>query len=203
MDIAILGAKVIGGTLGKSLARAGHRVAFGVRTVDNPEVLALVKEIGSRASVHTVGQAIAQGELVLFAIPGTAMDETIAAHAAALNGKIVIDAANKLGAPVSNSAATFAAKTPEAKVFRAFNNYGFENFANPRFGEVQADLFYAGADGDARSKVEQLISDAGLRPIRLGGIDKVGLADVVGRIWYTLAHEQGMGRQLAFKVLTR
>jgi hypothetical protein len=203
MNIAVLGAKLIGSTLGKSWARAGHKVVFGVRNVANPEVQALVKSLGDQASVTTVAEAIAQGDVVLFAIPGAAMDETIAANAKALNGKIVIDTTNKMGAPVANSAATFEEKTPLAKVFRAFNSYGFENFQNPRFGDLQADLFYCGADGDAQTKVEQLISDAGLRPIRLGGINQAQVADMVGRLWFTLAHGQGMGRGLALKVLTR
>ena len=54
----------------------------------------------------TIASAIAQGEVVVFAIPGAAMDEAIAAHAQALDGKIVVDTTNKLGAPAMNSAAT-------------------------------------------------------------------------------------------------
>jgi 8-hydroxy-5-deazaflavin:NADPH oxidoreductase len=203
MNITVLGARSIGGTLGKSWVRAGHRVVFGVRNVDNPEVQALVKSLGDRASVKTVSEAIALGEVVLFAIPGSAMDETIAANARALEGKIAIDPTNKMGAPVANSLATFAAQVPGAEVFRAFANYGFENFANPRFGDVQADLFYTGPGGDAQVKVEQLISDVGLRPIRLGDNSQAAVADSVGRLWYTLAHGQRMGRGLTLKVLTR
>lgn len=203
MNIAILGARSIGGTIGKALAKAGHRITFGVRNVDNPELKALVTSLGPSVTAATIANAIEQGEIVVFAIPGAAMDATITAHAAALAGKLVVDTTNRMGAPVSNSLATFAAQAPSALAFRAFANMGFENFANPRFGEERADLFYAGADGDARLKVEQLITDVGLRPIRVGGIDKAAVVDTVGRLWFTLAHEQGMGRQLAFKVLSR
>jgi 8-hydroxy-5-deazaflavin:NADPH oxidoreductase len=203
MDIAILGAKLIGGTLGKSWAKAGHRVFFGVRHPDNPELKSLVESIGAAASAGTIADAIGRANIVVFAIPGAAMDETIAAHAGALKGKIVIDTTNKMGAPVSNSAATFAAQVPDAQVVRAFANMGFELFANPRFSDESADLFYAGPDGEARLQVEQLINDVGLRPIRVGGIDRAGIADSVGRLWVTLAYEQKMGRQVAFKVLSR
>ena len=37
MKIAVIGAKIIGGTLARKWARAGHQVMFGVRSVNNPE----------------------------------------------------------------------------------------------------------------------------------------------------------------------
>jgi hypothetical protein len=201
MKVAVLGAKIIGGTLARKWARAGHEVMFGVRTVDNPEVQTLARELG--ASVGTVGQAIATGEAVVFAIPGGAMEETIAAHGAALAGKIVIDAANRMGSGPMNSAALFAAHAPSAQVYRAFNSLGWENFENPMFGDIQADLFYCGPGGAGQAAVEQLIRDVGLRPVCLGDLNQVGLVDVIGSLWFALAFGQGMGRQLAFKVLTR
>lgn len=45
------------------------------------------------------------------------------------------------------------AAAPEAAVYRAFNIFGFENFADPVFGGIHADLFYAfcaGPDGESR-----------------------------------------------------
>jgi predicted dinucleotide-binding enzyme len=201
MKIAVLGAKIIGSTLARKWARAGYDVMFGVRTVDNPEVQALARELG--ASVGTVGQAIAFGEVIVFAIPGSAMEETIAAHGPALAGKIVVDAANRMGGGAMNSAALFAAHAPAAQVYRAFNSLGWENFENPVFEGVPADLFYCGPAGAGQAAVEGLIRDVGLRPMRLGDIGQVGLVDMIGSLWFALAFGEGMGRNLAFKVLTR
>jgi hypothetical protein len=201
MKVAVLGAKIIGSTLARKWARAGHDVMFGVRTVDNPEVQALAQELG--ATVGTPAEAIAFGEAIVFAIPGNAMEETIAAHGPALAGKIVIDAANRMGGGPMNSAAAFAAHAPTAQVYRAFNSLGWENFENPIFDGVQADLFYCGPAGAGQAAVEGLIGDAGLRPVRLGDLGQIGLVDTIGSLWFALAFGQGMGRQLAFKVLTR
>jgi hypothetical protein len=140
---------------------------------------------------------------VVFAIPGAAMEETIAAHGPSLAGKIVIDAANRMGGGPMNSAALFAAHAPAAQVYRAFNSLGWENFENPIFDGVQADLFYCGPGGAGQAAVEGLIRDVGLRPVRLGDMDQVGLVDMIGSLWFALAFGQGMGRELAFKVLTR
>lgn len=202
MQIAMLGARMIGGTLGRAWVRAGHTVRFGVRSVDSPELQALVGELGSAASAATVADAIAFGEVVVFAIPGQAMEATIAAHASALAGKVVIDAANKVGAPTLHSLAAFTAHAPTAQVFRAFSNLGWENFAQPRFGATRADLFFCGPDGAARAQVEGLIADVGLRPVWVGGPEQTGLIDALAGLWFTLALGQGRGRHLAFKLLT-
>jgi hypothetical protein len=203
MNISMLGAKVIGSTLARKWVAAGHRIKFGVRNVSSPDVQSLVQELGDRATAGSIQDAIALGQVVVFAIPGHAMEETIRAHAHLLNGRIVIDASNNAGGPVMNSTGAITRHAPEAKVFRAFNSLGWENFENPRFGETVADLFYCGAADDSRSVVEKLIEDVGLRPIRLGDLDKVHLVDAVAAIWFALAFGQTMGRQLAFKVLTR
>jgi hypothetical protein len=174
---------------------------FGVRSVDNPEAQALAQELS--AAVGTPDAAIAFGEAVVFAIPGNAMEETLVTHGPALAGKIAIDAANRMGGGPMNSAAAFAAHAPQAQVYRAFNSLGWENFENPIFGDIQADLFYCGPAGAGQIAVEGLIRDVGLRPIRVGDIDQAGLVDTVGSLWFALAFGRGMGRQLAFKVLTR
>ena len=131
------------------------------------------------------------------------MDETIIANAKALDGKIVIDTANKMTAPVANSLEVFNAYSPQVKYFRAFNSLGWENYENPMYGNTPADLFYCGTDGEPRRQVEELIKDVGLRPIYLGGPEQAGLVDAVLSLWFTLAVKQKMGRNFAFKVLTR
>ncbi len=203
LHIAIFGAGNIGGTLGRKWVAAGHKVAFGVTNPDSERARALRAELGTKVTIGSVADALAGSDVVVMALPGKAMDETITKHAAQLDGKIIIDTANRLGGGPMNSFATFQTYTPRAHVFRAFNTLGWENFADPVFDGIQADLFYCGPEGDARKVVEQLIADVGLRPMRLGDVDQVGLVDSVGSLWFALALGQGKGRHLAFKVLSR
>ena len=74
-----------------------------------------------------------------------------------------------------NSLATFKAHTPNARIFRAFNTLGWENFADPMFDGIQADLFYCGSDGDAREVIDQLIWECLLRAD--GSTTNRGLSD--------------------------
>jgi len=204
LSIAVLGAGNIGGTLGRKWHVAGYRVAFGVSDPNGKNAQALRNELDDHVTIGSVADVLnTNPEVVVMALPGTAMEATITKYADQLDGRIIIDTANRMGGGPMNSFAAFQQHTPRAHVFRAFNTLGWENFANPEFDGITADLFYCGPDGDARSVVEQLIAAIGLRPMYLGGVEQVGLVDAVGGLWFALVLGQGKGRHLAFKVLTR
>ena len=84
---------------------------------------------------------------------------------------------------------------------RAFNTLGWENFADPVFDGVTADLFYAAEEGHAKEVADRLIADVGLRAVWLGGVDAFDLVDSLTRLWFTLAFQRKLGRRLAFKML--
>jgi 8-hydroxy-5-deazaflavin:NADPH oxidoreductase len=159
--------------------------------------------VKGRSGPGSSAEAVAFGEVVLFAIPGAAMEAAIAENAAALDGKIVIDAANKMGAPVANSLAAFSVHAPKALVFRAFNALGWENFEDPFYNGVPADLFFSGPDGGARQQVERLIAEVGLRPVYAGGPEQADVVDGLLRLWINLVRGRNMGRGIAFKLLQR
>lgn len=202
--VVVLGAGHIGGTIGRKWIEAGHDVTFGVADPDGKNAQALRSELGDKVTVGSVVDALKSNpDVVLMALPGTAMDETITTYADQLDGKIIIDAANRLGGGTMNSLATFQEQTPHAHIYRAFNTLGWENFADPLYNGEPADLFYCGPDGNSRTAVEQLISEVGLRPIWLGDNEQIGLVDAIAGLWFALAFGQKKGRNLAFKVLTR
>lgn len=182
MDVAVIGTGNVGRTLGKALAAAGHDVRYGSRTPEK--------------SVH---EALDGAEAVIVAIPGEVVADFARAYAGELDGKVVIDTANKFGDGPGHSAADFAALAPGARYARAFNALGWENFAEPVFDGVVADLFYS-ADEPDRETVERLITAVGLNPVYLGP-GQHDLLDQLMTLWFTLALGQGRGRHLAFKVL--
>jgi len=202
MNITILGAGNVGGAIGKKWAAAGHKVVFGVRDAGSPKVAALLNSISGQARAESVANALAFGGVLLIAIPHDAVAATVATHADALAGKIVVDATNKFGAPVVNNLAIIRQAVPTAKLFRAFNSLGWEVFARPQFGETSADHFYCGPDDAHRPLVEQLIAEVGVRPVWVGGLETAPVVDALGTLWVTLAFQRGMGRHLAFKMLT-
>jgi 8-hydroxy-5-deazaflavin:NADPH oxidoreductase len=191
MDIAVVGTGFIGGTLGRSLARAGHRVTFGSRHPVDDEVAA-----GTNATTASVEAALAAADVVILAVPGPAVAEVTVGNAAALSGTLVIDATNRMGEPVGNSRADLPSGVRYA---RAFNTLGGENMADPDFDDGPADMFFSSPEAD-RQTVEAVIEGVGLRPIYVGP-DQEALIDCLFRLWIALAVTQGRGRRLAFRLL--
>jgi hypothetical protein len=197
MRIGIIGAGNIGGTLGRKWAAAGHDIRFGVRNPADAKFDAL-RTIGE---VSGVGEAAAFGEVVLLALPGAAAADFVTEHAPALQGKIVIDATNNVRGAEMNALGLLAEAAPGALRVRAFSTLGWENFADPRIGGKQIDLFFCGNPA-ARSTAEQLIADVGLKPIYVGDIQQTASLDGMTRLWFALVFGQGYGRRTAFKLLT-
>jgi predicted dinucleotide-binding enzyme len=197
VTIAVIGTGFIGGTLGRAFARAGHPTVFGSR---NPTDHGVAGD--TEAGTATVGEAIAMADTVLLALPGRAVEDLLRTHGDALAGKLIIDAANSMGGGAAAHHADLVARhVPTARYARAFNSLGGENFADPVFDGVPADLFYSGPAGD-RATLDALITAVGLRPMYLGE-NQQDTVDGVLRLWFTLAAGQGHGRNLAFRTLTR
>ena len=202
MNIAIVGSGNIGGTLGRKWAKAGHAVTFAARNVDDPKYQRLLQTFDGQGAVAPLAEAVRSGEVILFAIPGTAVEGTIAGLGDALRDKIIIDVTNRPGQPEMNSLAAIAAKAPNAKLFRAFNTIGWENYETPYLGDTQIDLFYCGDSGEANDIVARLIADVGLRPIYVGNRDQTPIVDTLTRLWFALASGRGYGRRSALKLIT-
>ena len=198
--VAVLGAGVIGRSLAGRWREAGHNVTIGVREPGRADVAEFAASIGARAT--TIPDAVRANDVVLFAISGNAVDDVLPT-VPELDGKIVIDATNDVRGAQLNHVSAIAAAAPSARVFRAFNTVGWENFVDPDYDGIPGDLIYCGPDGDARAVVEGLIAATGLRPVRVGDQDAVAIVDAMTRLWFALAFQQGWGRGVGFKVLTR
>jgi len=203
MKIAVLGSGNIGGTLGVKWAQAGHQVVIGTREPGSEKVRQLLESAGENITAATTVQAIEASQGILFAIPYAAVEIVAQANSRSLDGKLLIDATNNFGAAVVNNLATLQRYAPKAALYRAFNALGWENFANPRYGELVVDLFYCGQDGDRRDEMATLIQQAGLRPVYLGGLELAPVVDALGTLWVTLAFRQGWGREIALKLVQR
>lgn len=191
MDVAVIGTGFIGGILGRALAQARQAVTFGSRRPEDDDVAGT-----TGASVASVGDALGTAEVVVLALPGPAVADLAAEHGAALAGKLVVDATNRMGQAVTNCRAALPATVRYA---RAFNTLGGENMADPLLDGQQADMFFSAPVPD-RSVVEELVRGVGLRPVYVGA-DQEDLLDALFRLWIALAVGQNRGRRLAFRLL--
>lgn len=199
-SIAVIGRGNIGATLASRWKEAGHAITIGARRPDDPETQAWA---GAREiAVASVADAIAGASIVLIATPGRAVTE-LAASLGTLTDKLVIDATNMAGAP--GQATGFEALTRTgADVVKAFNCTGWENLADPRYGDQVADMFMAGGSLAGRAQVASLSRDLGFETCYdLGGNDRVHILESFAMVWIDLAIFQKLGRDIAFKLLRR
>jgi hypothetical protein len=147
--------------------------------------------------VRAIGEAIEEAEVILLAVPGQAVPDLLQEEGAALAGKVVIDAVNRIGAPEFDSRALIAAAAPSARYVRAFNSLGWENFADPVPG---AAMFFA-ADPEARAAAEELISAVGLEPAFVGDPSATATVDALLPLWFALVKLNGGNRRLALRVV--
>ena len=171
MDIAIIGAGNVGTTLAGALARAGHRVTISAKTQGHAAAAA-EKTGADWASSNR--DAIAAGDVVILAVPGTAFDGLVKEVGDDLAGKVVVDVSNR-PTPDPSGAGTSAAeelqvRLPAASVVKAFNTVFASRQADPVVAGVPADGFVAGDDDDAKRKVLGIVESIGFRPVDAGSL---------------------------------
>jgi len=178
MKIGFIGSGNIGGAIGELMARAGHEVFFSSR---NPDSLKpLVARVGARAHAGTVKEAIAFGDVVFIGVPYSSMPQIGQDYAAALKGKIVMDAGNpnprRDGAIAEAAVAKGAGiatqeHLPGARIVRAFNQLNNKVFLSEahRAGEKVA-VPLGGDDKEAVAVVARLVTDAGFEPVIVGSL---------------------------------
>ena len=189
MRIAVIGKGNIGGSLGSKWRAAGHEVIYGARDGSG--------EGPGGAPVRSIGEAVKDADVVLLAVPGQAVPDVVAEQGAAIAGKVVIDAVNRIGAPELDSRALIEAAAPSARYVRAFNSLGWENFVDPAPG---ANLFFA-AGPEARAAAEELISAVGLEPAFVGDATTTATVDALLPLWFALVKQNGGNRKLALRIV--
>jgi NADPH-dependent F420 reductase len=207
MKIGILGTGNVGRSLAKPWADKGHEIVFGSR--DPEKALEIAGSMAKNVCSATYAEAAKWGEIVVLAVPYTAAEDVLKATGD-LTGKILVDCTNPLAPDLSGlliglntSAAEEIAKLTEAKVVKAFNSMGVGNIANLQFGSETASTFICGDDEEAKSVVRSLGEDIGFDVVDTGPLLNARLLEPLAMLWIYLAYKQGMGPEIAFKLLRR
>jgi len=95
MNIAVIGAGHVGGTLGSRLAQAGHMIYFGVRNHEGQHLKDVLALSGRNGMALAVPEATAKASVVILATPWEATRGAVIS-AGKLAGKILIDCTNPI-----------------------------------------------------------------------------------------------------------
>lgn len=178
MTVGIIGAGNIGGTIAKLAVAAGHKVV--ISNSRGPDTLKdLVTQLGANAKAGTPADAVAQGDVVVLAIPFQDRD-SLFKHGPSFKDKIVVDAMNPysdkgeiidLGG--QSSAEIVARELPGARVVKAFNTLYYGTLASrgrPKGSPDRIMLPVASDDADAKRTVSSFIDSIGFDPFDVGSL---------------------------------
>lgn len=215
--IGILGAGKIGQALGQLWLRAGHEVSFGGRTPE--KLVTMVEALGPRASAQSLKVVAAESEVILLAVPYSAVDECVASVSNELVGKIILDATNPVGfspegriiSTLANGTAgtRMAARLPNSTIVRVFTHVMDEllvSRATRQSGSWAVAI--AGDSLDAKSLAEKLVQDTGFIPVDIGTLAESAPLDPGGILFPNMFTEADMravliiySKRIGFRVM--
>lgn len=193
-SISIIGAGNIGSAVAGLAVKAGASTQVLVRDASKATDLSGVEvaEIGSPLT----------GDIVVLALPYTAIAEVIATYGAqAFAGKVVVDPTNPLDfttldslVPAGSSAtAELAAKLPDAQVVKAFNTVFAAVLASGTIGARPATVLAASDSAEAKTSLRSFVEAAGLTWADAGELKRAERLEALGALNIALGVTEQVG----------
>jgi predicted dinucleotide-binding enzyme len=147
-------------------------------------------------------------DLVIFAVPFGAIDDTLRKVGDAIKGKIVIDVTNALTEDfqlavgfTTSGAEELQKKAPTAKVVKAFNTVFAQHMDSGKLKSNTLTAFAASDDAEAKAEVLELARAIGFDAIDAGPLKNARLLENLGFMNITLGYMLKMGLDTGFKYL--
>ena len=136
------------------------------------------------------------GDVVVLAVPYSAVAGAIAQRGEQLSGKIVVDITNPLDfetfdslvVPANSSAAAeIAAALPNSQVLKAFSTTFAATLTAGTVGPLATTVLIAGDDASAKSTLTGIVTSGGLEAVDAGSLSRARELEALGFLQLTLA----------------
>jgi len=208
MKIGVVGSGNVGSALARGWVAKGHQVMLGVRDTESSAARERADTLG--AALGSVREAGLFGDAVALAVPWSAVDYALA-EVGDFGGRVLLDCTNPLTADLSgldvpsgsSGAERVAERATGARVVKVFNTTGASNMSDPAYPDGAASMLLCGDDADARKTAAALATDLGFEPVDAGALEAARLLEPLALLWIRLAMRQGLGRDIAFRLMRR
>lgn len=212
MKIAFIGTGNVGAPLADHLQKLGHQVFIAARDSQSKSVQEATNR-NAELIVKSPMEAVQEAEVVFLATPFGAIETALAPVKSVLDGKILVDCTNPVGANLSHGlqsqvsgSETVQEFVPNAHVVKAFTIYGFENFEDSNYigyGDLKPAMLIAGNDQAAKDKVSSLCTELGWESVDTGNLAMSLHLEHMTLLWIKMARVQGKGAGFVWAMLQR
>lgn len=208
MKIGIIGAGNIATGLSKFWVANKHELFFSYSR-DSLKLKQTAQSVSPTAQTGTPEEAVAFADVVVLAVPYTAVPDAIKA-AGSLKGKLVFSCVNALKADysglavgtTSSAAEEIARLAPEARVVEGLPAFAEVLHSNSQLiSGQQATVFVSGDDAEGKKIVSQLLRECQLEVIDAGPLWTARYVEPAMMLLVNLAYAQGFGGRVGFKLL--
>lgn len=169
MRIAIIGTGKMGRGFAQALATS-HDVIVGSR--DRGRAAAVAAKVGA-AGGATYGEAAADADVIILAVPWQAMDDTLG-QLGDVDGAIVIDVSfphnrqQREALRGRSTAEIIQARLPNARVLKGWNHVFAAYLTAPAVDGIASSVMIAGDDAAAKHIAFGIARDMGFHPVDVG-----------------------------------
>ncbi|WP_296982442.1 NADPH-dependent F420 reductase [uncultured Dialister sp.] len=188
MEITIFGKGNMGKAIGGNFEKAGNSVTYGGRDFKG-----------------------SLGDVVVLAVPYSAVDSILAAHKDELAGKVLVDITNPVNFDTfdglvvpadSSAAAEIQKKVPEALVVKAFNTTFAGVLAAGKVGDKEPAVVLAASDSEeAKKTLAEALEGSGLSVVDAGSLKRTREMEALGFLQISLAAREKISWTGGFAVI--
>lgn len=197
MKTAFIGIGNVGFAIADNLGKRGHHI---IVATNDPGSKSVVKAVAANPgfTVKMIQDAVDEADIIFLAIPFKAYEEVL--KGIDFKGKTLVDCTNPVGPGITHGLNSRISGSemvqqlaPTAKVVKAFNIYGFENFADNSFPKynVKPVMLIAGNDRKSKQEVSSLIEELGFYPKDSGNLEQALHLEHMTLLWVKMVRING------------
>jgi len=197
MKLGFIGIGNVGFSIADRLQTLGHQIIVGSNDVNS---ISLKKALNRNPAFTTenVQEAVNKSDVVFLATPFRFNQSVL--KDISFKGKTLVDCTNPIGPGISHGlkseksgAEAVQEWALDAKVVKAFNIYGFENFADNAFPayNVKPVMLIAGNDERAKNEVSNLLIELGFFPKDTGALSQSLHLEHMTLLWVKMVRMKG------------